>query len=74
LLVDKKEESVRVGLRALLNTPEWEICGEAIDGMEGVEKTKALKPNTVGEPNVSIKLGPNPFPTHTTATLLGDPT
>lgn len=47
LLVDD-HEVVRRGLRALLETQrEWRICGEAEDGMAGVEKTKALRPDIV---------------------------
>jgi YesN/AraC family two-component response regulator len=27
--------------------PEWRICGEAADGIQGVEKAKALRPAIV---------------------------
>lgn len=47
LLVDD-HEVVRRGLRALLETQtEWRVCGEAEDGLAGVEKTKALRPDIV---------------------------
>lgn len=47
LLVDD-HEIVRRGLRALLETQnEWRVCGEAEDGLAGVEKTKALHPDIV---------------------------
>lgn len=47
LLVDD-HEVVRRGLRSLLETQrEWRICGEAEDGMTGVEQTKALRPDIV---------------------------
>ena len=35
----------REGLRNLLEAhPDWEVCGEATDGREGVEKNRLLKP------------------------------
>jgi DNA-binding NarL/FixJ family response regulator len=41
-------EIVRRGLRTLLEGPPgWEICGEACDGQEAVEKTLELKPDLV---------------------------
>lgn len=47
LLVDD-HEVVRRGLRNLLETQkEWRICGEAEDGVSGVEKTRALHPDIV---------------------------
>ena len=39
---------VRSGIRALLDGPPgWEICGEAANGREAVEKTLELKPDLV---------------------------
>jgi DNA-binding NarL/FixJ family response regulator len=39
---------VRRGLRALLQAqPGWEVCGEAANGREAVEKVKQLKPDVV---------------------------
>ncbi|MGH9735106.1 MAG: response regulator, partial [Candidatus Acidiferrales bacterium] len=47
MLVDD-HEVVRRGLRALLETQvQWRVCGEAEDGLSGVEKTKALHPDIV---------------------------
>jgi DNA-binding NarL/FixJ family response regulator len=51
-------EIVRRGLRALLERHEgWEVCGEASDGREAVEKAKELKPDIVivdiGMPNLN---------------------
>jgi CheY-like chemotaxis protein len=38
----------RLGLRSLLGSHEgWEICGEANDGREAVEKCKQLKPEVL---------------------------
>ena len=45
LLLDD-HEIVRSGVRALLSD-EWEVCGEAADGLEAVEKAVALKPDLV---------------------------
>ncbi len=41
-------EIVRRGLRSLLSArPEWTICGEAVDGLDAVEKAKTLRPAVV---------------------------
>jgi DNA-binding NarL/FixJ family response regulator len=58
ILVADDHEVVRRGLCALLrNQPEWEVCGEAGDGREAVEKVVALKPEVVildiGMPNLN---------------------
>lgn len=46
VLIADDHELVRRGLRSLLGSrPGWEICGEAADGMEAVDKTKQLKPD-----------------------------
>jgi DNA-binding NarL/FixJ family response regulator len=48
ILVADDHEVVRRGLCALLQSrPEWEICGEAADGREAVEKCQSLKPDAV---------------------------
>jgi len=47
LLVDD-QEPVRRGLRSLLSSrTDWLVCGEAVDGLEAVEKAKTLRPNVV---------------------------
>jgi PAS domain S-box-containing protein len=47
LLVDD-QEAVRRGLRSLLSSrTDWIVCGEAVDGLEAVEKAKSLRPNIV---------------------------
>ena len=48
ILIVDDHEIVRRGLRSLLaSRPDWQICGEAIDGVQGVEKAKALRPALV---------------------------
>ena len=48
ILIVDDHEFVRRGLRSLLSThPQWAICGEAADGLEAVEKAKALRPDVV---------------------------
>jgi DNA-binding NarL/FixJ family response regulator len=47
LIVDDSE-LVRRSLRTVLQAnPEWEICGEAADGVSAVELFKELRPNIV---------------------------
>ncbi len=48
ILIVDDHEIVRRGLRSLLSSrPEWHICGEAADGLQGVEKAKTLRPALV---------------------------
>jgi DNA-binding NarL/FixJ family response regulator len=48
ILVADDHEVVRRGLCALLQSrPEWEVCGEAADGREAVEKATSLKADAV---------------------------
>jgi DNA-binding NarL/FixJ family response regulator len=58
IMVADDHELVRRGLCTLLQGHEdWEICGEASDGREAVEKAKHLKPDViildVGMPNLN---------------------
>ncbi len=47
LIVDDSE-LVRQGLKTVLQAnPDWEIAGEAADGMSAVEMFKTLRPNVV---------------------------
>lgn len=47
LLVDDHELS-RSGIKSLLAAnPNWEICGEATDGRDALEKVQQLKPDLV---------------------------
>src|SRR5271165_574423 len=48
ILLADDHEIVRRGLRALLEKREgWEVCGEASDGREAIEKALQLKPDVV---------------------------
>ena len=48
IFVADDHEVVRRGICALLAShPGWEICGEAADGLDAVEKVNALKPDIV---------------------------
>ena len=58
ILVADDHEVVRRGLCTLLQAHDgWEICGEAVDGRDAVEKGKQLKPDVVildvGMPNLN---------------------
>src|ERR1700681_1255257 len=58
ILIADDHEVVRRGLSTLLQAHDgWEICGEAKDGREAVEKAKQLKPDVVivdvGMPNLN---------------------
>src|ERR1700745_2181829 len=48
IFIADDHEVVRKGLCALLEAqPDWEVCGEAADGREAVEKAHELKPDVV---------------------------
>jgi two-component system nitrate/nitrite response regulator NarL len=48
ILVADDHEVVRQGVRAILQArPDWEICGEAVDGREAIRLTKQLNPDVV---------------------------
>jgi len=48
ILVVDDHEAVVQGIRSLLSSrTEWEVCGEAKDGLEAVEKAKTLRPDLV---------------------------
>ncbi len=58
ILVADDHELVRRGMCALLRAnPDWEVCGEASDGREAVDKAKQLKPDIIildiGMPNLN---------------------
>jgi len=48
LLIVDDHEIFRRGLRALLEpSSEWQICGEAVDGVDAIEQCQCLKPDIV---------------------------
>jgi DNA-binding NarL/FixJ family response regulator len=48
ILVVDDHDVVRQGVRRILrNRPEWQVVGEAEDGIEAIEKTKSLAPDLV---------------------------
>jgi len=48
ILIVDDHEVVRRGVRSLLTArSDFEVCGEAVDGRDGVEKAKQLKPDVV---------------------------
>lgn len=48
VLVADDHEIVRHGIRTVLNGhPGWEVCGEAVNGREAVEKTAELRPDVI---------------------------
>jgi DNA-binding NarL/FixJ family response regulator len=48
ILIADDRESMRIALRALIRMrPDWQICGEASDGLEVVAKAAELQPDLV---------------------------
>jgi PAS domain S-box-containing protein len=48
ILIADDHEMLRRGIRAMLETEtEWEICGEAINGQDAVDKARTLRPDLV---------------------------
>ena len=48
ILVVDDHPAARKGLRALLNEKaEWEVVGEASDGIEALDKAESLQPDVV---------------------------
>jgi PAS domain S-box-containing protein len=48
LLIVDDHEVVRQGIRSLLSEQaEWEVCGEAVDGQDALEKACELKPDLI---------------------------
>jgi len=46
ILIVDDHEVVRVGLRRILD-PMWEVCGEAANGREAIDKALELKPDLI---------------------------
>jgi DNA-binding NarL/FixJ family response regulator len=48
ILIVDDNELVRRGLKALISSEKsWEVCGEARDGVEGIQKARELRPDLV---------------------------
>jgi PAS domain S-box-containing protein len=48
ILIVDDHQAVRRGLRSLLTTRgDWIVCGEAVDGVEAVEKAREFRPDVV---------------------------
>ena len=48
ILIVDDHEMIREGIRTLLSSrPHWHICGEAIDGLDALEKARTLRPDLV---------------------------
>src|SRR5258706_14926307 len=48
ILIVDDHEVVRQGIRTILRArPQWEICGEAVNGKDAIEKTTALDPGVI---------------------------
>lgn len=48
ILIVDDHEVVRQGIRTILRSrPQWEVCGEAINGRDAIEKTKSLDPDVI---------------------------
>ena len=47
ILIADDHEALRRGLRSALLGAGWQVCGEAADGKQAVEKTEELKPDLV---------------------------
>jgi len=48
ILIADDHEVVRRGVRSLLKSrADWEVCGEAVDGRDAVQKAKELKPDVI---------------------------
>lgn len=47
ILIADDHEAVRRGLRSALAGAGWQICGEAVNGQEAIQKTMELKPDLI---------------------------
>jgi DNA-binding NarL/FixJ family response regulator len=48
ILIAESNETMRSLLKALIEShPDWQVCGEAVDGLETVAKAAELKPDLI---------------------------
>jgi DNA-binding NarL/FixJ family response regulator len=48
ILIVDDHEVVRQGIRTILRArPQWEICGEAVNGKDAIEKARTLEPDVI---------------------------
>ncbi|HKN34570.1 MAG TPA: response regulator transcription factor [Terriglobales bacterium] len=48
ILIADDSQTVRAGIRNLLNQHrDWEVCGEAIDGQDAIQKSRQLVPDVI---------------------------
>jgi DNA-binding NarL/FixJ family response regulator len=48
ILVVDDHEVVRQGIRTILSArPDWEICGEAVNGQEAIKLAEELRPDAI---------------------------
>ena len=48
ILIVDDHEVVRQGVRTILRSrPQWEVCGEAVNGKDAIEKAKTLDPDVI---------------------------
>lgn len=47
ILIADDHEAVRRGLRSALSAAGWDVCADAINGKEAVEKAAELKPDLI---------------------------
>ena len=49
ILIVDDHEVVREGVRSIINRarPQWEICGEAANGQEGIDTAMRLRPDII---------------------------
>ena len=47
ILIVDDSEAVRRAIHAWLNRVEFEVCGEAVDGLDAIEKAQTLKPDLI---------------------------
>jgi DNA-binding NarL/FixJ family response regulator len=48
ILIVDDHEVVRQGIRTILHArPQWEVCGEAVNGRDAIEKAQSLDPDVI---------------------------